>query len=59
MTLLYKYPMLDQNSQKNEMEVGAENRIESESAKTAVERSVDNVLRRENPQQDQIRPART
>ena len=32
--------------------------LEREYAKTAEERSVDNVLRRENPQQDQIRPAR-
>ena len=32
--------------------------LENEYAKTAEERSVDNVLRRENPQQDQIWPAR-
>ena len=31
---------------------------ESEYAKTAEERSVDNALRRENPPQDPIRPAR-
>ena len=32
--------------------------MEKEYAKTAAERSVDNVLRRENPPQDPIRPAR-
>ena len=98
-----KNPVLDQNSQKNQMETGVENRtatderwvvkaaewnpelntkyktyravgrpkrswegkkperwitLESEYARTAKERFVDNVLRRENPPRGPIRPAR-